>query len=152
VLAGAGVRGLLMGRARPCDGMAKTSPSSAGGADHGGAGQAVVELCDATPQGMVFWSRQRFEVGAELQLRVKAAALPQPCGWASMGGTEWLNMRGYVVDCQPERRGNGAFGFRVSLLLAVEVRAGRRGRVKLKPTEEVFLPREELRGPRAGKN
>jgi hypothetical protein len=132
--------------------MAKMSPSSAGGADYGGAGQAVVELCDATPHGMIFWSRQRFEVGAELQVRVKATALPQPCGWAVMGGTEWLNMRGYVVDCQPKRRRDGTFGFLVSLLLAVEMRTGRGGRAMLKPGEEVFLPSDECHGPRVGKN
>jgi len=130
----------MVGQQWLCNGMAKTSPSSAGGTDPGGAGQAVVELCDATPQGMIFWSRQRFEIGAELQIRVRLDALPDgvryqmdPCGG-------WISLRGYVVQCQPERRSNGSFGFRVSLLLASSPRSTHWLCKLLRPADEVFLP------------
>jgi hypothetical protein len=66
---------------------------------------------------MIFWSRQRFEVGAELQLRAWAEALPVRWTCLKEDGSGWVNLRGYVVQCEPERRSDGSFGFRVSLLL-----------------------------------
>ena len=83
-----------------------------------GGGQAVVELCGVSTGGISFWSRQRFEIGAQLQIRIRRDALPgqlqsfcaTPCG-------EWLTLCGFVVECPAERRPDGAHAFRVSLLL-----------------------------------
>jgi hypothetical protein len=66
---------------------------------------------------MIFWSRQRFEVGAELQLRAWAEALPARWSCHKSNCDGWVNLRGYVVQCEPERRSDGSFGFRISLLL-----------------------------------
>lgn len=78
-----------------------------------GGGQAVVELCSLTSSGIIFWSRQRFEIGSELQIRLHRDALPD----YPASGEEWLNVRGFVVECPAVRREDGVFGFRVSLLL-----------------------------------
>lgn len=133
--------------------MAKARPSSTGGTDLGGAGQAVVELCDATPHGMVFWTRQRFEIGAELQVRLRSEALPESLRCHMPGVGDWINLRGYVVQCLAERRSNGNFGFRVSLLLASSPRLNRRLPVPLTPTDDVFLQDcGRLNRQRVGKN
>lgn len=87
------------------------------GPGRGGAGQTVVELSGASRQGLVLWSRQRFETGVELQLRLRAELLPEVVR-AMAGGRGWVNLRGFVVSCRPERRDDGSFGFHVSLLLA----------------------------------
>lgn len=108
---------------------------------HGGAGQAVVDLCTVSDCGLVFWSRQRFDIGAELQIRVLRSALPTlPAGNAS--GEEWVTLRGYVIECPAMRRTGGEHGFEVSLLLesaltaAMEARQPKRrpGCPKMKPT------------------
>jgi hypothetical protein len=100
--------------------MAKPSQHSSGSSSGGvgGAGQAVVELRAASAQGLIFWSRQRFEVGTELQVRLRAAALPEVlrAGAGSMG--EWASLRGFVVQCSAERREDGSCGFQVSMLVA----------------------------------
>jgi len=83
-----------------------------------GGGQAVVELCEVTTGGLVFWSRQRFEIGAELQIRIRGDVLLCPCGKATNNeGEKWVTVRGFVVECPQVRREDGAHGFRVSLLL-----------------------------------
>lgn len=83
-----------------------------------GAGQAVVELCAVSDCGLAFWSRQRFDIGSELQIRVKRDAIPGLQD-AHEGPVqeEWITIRGFVIDCTAVRRPNGEHGFQVSLLL-----------------------------------
>ncbi len=78
-----------------------------------GGGQAVVELCEVTSTALVFWSRQRFDIGSELQIRIRRDALP---GYSD-SMEEWITVRGFVVECPPVRREDGTPAFRVSLLL-----------------------------------
>lgn len=96
-----------------------------------GVAQGIVELLSATSSGLVFWSRQPFELAAELQLRVRRSALPPALADDTM---PWQTKRGFVVQCQPARRANGSIGFQVSVLfLSVALAA------KEKPT-----PRQPL--------
>ncbi len=82
-----------------------------------GGRQTVVELCDITACGLVFWSRHRFDIGAEVQLRIKRSALP-PALHAMTGlGQKWVMLKGLVVACPPLRRADGSTGFEVSLLM-----------------------------------
>ena len=87
-----------------------------------GGGQAVVELCGVCDGGIVFWSRRRFDIGAELQIRIRRDALPQSIPPPAESG-EWVTLSGYVVECPPVRRPGGAQGFRVSLLLQCALEA-----------------------------
>ncbi|MDZ4287914.1 MAG: hypothetical protein U0984_08140 [Prosthecobacter sp.] len=83
-----------------------------------GGGQAVVELCSVSAGGLIFWSRQRFEIGAELQIRIRRDTLPcalQHCCDAKADA--WITVSGFVVECPAVRRPDGAHEFRVSLLL-----------------------------------
>lgn len=83
-----------------------------------GGGQAVVELCSVTTSGLIFWSRQRFEIGSELQIRIRRDALP-PSSQASYPeeSDELVTVCGFVVECPSIRKPDGAYGFQVSLLL-----------------------------------
>lgn len=81
-----------------------------------GAGQAIVELCAVSNCGLVFWSRQRFDIGSELQIRVRRDAIPT-LNVALGNAEEWITLRGFVVECPAERRPSGEHGFQVSLLL-----------------------------------
>jgi hypothetical protein len=83
-----------------------------------GGWQAVVELCGMAAKGLMFWSRRRFAIGAELLIRVRcdviaAALLPE--GLALEGG--WTVLHGHVVDCTHLRREDGSQAYRVALLL-----------------------------------
>lgn len=99
-------------------GSSQHSPENSGAAAaRGGAGQVIVELRRASRLGLVFWSRQRFETGAELQVRLRSEGLPEALR-AAAGDGGWVNLRGFVALCRPERRNDGSFGFQVSLLLA----------------------------------
>lgn len=81
-----------------------------------GGRQAVVELCEISPCGLVFWSRTRFEIGAEVQVRIKKSALPE--AWqVEIGCGCWAMLKGLVVDCPPLRRDDGSSGFEVSILI-----------------------------------
>ncbi len=90
------------------------------GAKRRGGGQTVVELRGASGRGLVFWSRQRFETGVELQVRLRSDLLPKALR-AKARGADWLNLRGFVVHCHSERRRDGSIGFLVSMLLASQV-------------------------------
>lgn len=94
-----------------------TSVSSSSGV--GGNTQAVVELHDVCGGGMTFWARQKFRVGAELYARLRTEVLP-PLRLTHEGEDlgEWLILRGFVVECQAQRRADGSCGFRVSVLIA----------------------------------
>jgi hypothetical protein len=83
-----------------------------------GGGQAVVELCGVSTGGLAFWSRQRFEIGAQLQIRIRRDALPdQLQDFCPNACGEWLTLSGFVVECPAARRSDGSHAFRVSLLL-----------------------------------
>lgn len=85
-------------------------PSKSGGR------QAVVELCEISTCGLVFWSRSRFEIGAEVQVRMKRTALP-PQWQEEVVSCPWVMLKGLVVACPPQRREDGSSGFHVSLLI-----------------------------------
>jgi hypothetical protein len=82
-----------------------------------GGRQAVVELCEISTCGLVFWSRHRFDIGAEVQVRIKRSALPQACQQAMISGGKWAMLKGLVVACPPQRRVDGSSGFQISLLI-----------------------------------
>jgi hypothetical protein len=82
-----------------------------------GGGQSVVELCEITSCGLVFWSRQRFDIGAEVQVRIKRSALPPAMLAKSGSNSKWVMLKGLVVACPPRRRIDGSYGFEVSLLV-----------------------------------
>ncbi len=88
--------------------------SSASG---GGGGQAVVELCALTGDGVIFWSRRRFQIGTELMLRLKRDSLPPGLAAPVAPEDPWANVRGFVVECTRERRSDGSQAFKVVLLL-----------------------------------
>lgn len=98
--------------------MAKNSQHQQGNSagKRSGAGQAVVELCAVSACGLVFWSRQRFDIGSELQIRVRSDAIPSLQVHAT-AGDEWIMLRGFVVECPAMRRSCGEHGFQVSLLM-----------------------------------
>lgn len=98
--------------------MAKNSQHQQGNSasKRSGARQTIVELSAVSDCGLVFWSRQRFEIGAELQIRVRRDAMPRLDDGKTVGD-EWITMRGFVVECPAVRRPNGEHGFQVSLLL-----------------------------------
>ncbi len=107
--------------------------------------QSIVDLLSTTGCGLVFWSRQPFEVAAELQLRVRASALPPN----AKGSTEelrqgWVLKRGFVVQCQPSRRADGSVGFQVSLLFVPVMTAAakkpKRPRLLMPANKGVFVP------------
>lgn len=83
-----------------------------------GVSQAVVELVQMERGGLVFWARQRFEIGSELQVRMLRANVPAEAAQGDLGDdVTWASIRGFVVACRGQRRTDGSFGFRVSLLL-----------------------------------
>ena len=104
--------------------MAQHGQNHQGNSAHGkssscGAGQAIVELCEVSSAGLIFWSRRRFDIGAEIQVRIRHSELPaiwrlrcqpEPSG-------EWVMLRGLVVAVSARRRSDGSFGFEVSLLV-----------------------------------
>lgn len=99
--------------------MAKHSQHQQGASasKRSGGGQAVVELCDVTAAGVVFWSRQRFDIGSELQIRIRRDALPCHCIPSGCAEEEWVTVSGFVIECPAVRRQDGSPGFKVSLLL-----------------------------------
>lgn len=78
--------------------------------------QAVVELCEIFACGLVFWSRRRFEIGAEVQVRIHHSALPATAHNSSSSQGQWVTLKGFVVACPRHRREDGSSGFHVSLL------------------------------------
>lgn len=81
-----------------------------------GGRQSIVELCEISACGLLFWSRHRFEIGAEVQVRIKRSALSAACHVLSSSGSKWVMLKGLVVACPPQRRSDGSSGFEVSLL------------------------------------
>lgn len=79
--------------------------------------QAVVELCDITSCGLVSWSRRPFDIGAEMQVRIKRSALTPAMLAMTASNSKWVMLKCLVATCQPQRRDDGSFGFQVSLLV-----------------------------------
>lgn len=79
--------------------------------------QSVVELVGVSHSGLVFWSRHHLEITAELQLRLHRGAL-QGAIWAAglKSCDDWLQLRGFVVQCQPSRRQDGTVGFQIAVI------------------------------------
>jgi hypothetical protein len=90
---------------------AADSPSVCGGR------QAVVEVCEITSCGLVFWSRYLFEVGAEVQVRIKRSALTPAMLAMTATQSPWVMLKCLVVAGAPQRRADGSSGFKVSLLV-----------------------------------
>jgi hypothetical protein len=82
-----------------------------------GGRQAVVELCEITSCGLVFWSRQRFDIDAEVQVRIKRTALTPAMLAMTGANSKWVMLKCLVVTCPPQRRADGSTGFEVSLLV-----------------------------------
>ena len=82
-----------------------------------GGRQAVVELCEITSCGLVFWSRQRFDMGAEVQVRIKRSALTPAMLAMTGSNSKWVMLKCLVVAGSPQRRADGSSGFEVSLLV-----------------------------------
>ena len=83
-----------------------------------GAGQIVVSLCEMNEEGLILTSRYRFEVAAELQVRVRWDVLPH-CLQQNLkpDSSGWVNIRGFVIDCRLARQSGGKMAFTVSLVL-----------------------------------
>lgn len=120
------------------------------GARRGGAGQAVVEWRGACGNGLHFWSRQRFDTGTELQVRLRACLLPRMMR-ARLGHAKWANLRGFVAQCRSERRPDGSIGFLVSLLITGHMREAPPC-PGLSPAMECFRQFDWLGSPRMGMN
>jgi len=90
---------------------AADSPSVCGGR------QAVVEVCEITSCGLVFWSRHPFDVGAEVQVRIKRSALTPAMLAMTSSHLPWVMLKCLVVADSPQRRADGSSGFKVSLLV-----------------------------------
>ncbi len=82
-----------------------------------GGRQAVVELCEITSCGLVFWSRQRFDIDAEVQVRIKRSALTPAMLAMTTSNSKWVMLKCLVVTCPPQRRADGTTGFEVSLFV-----------------------------------
>lgn len=102
--------------------MAKHSQHQQGASAHdaksnSGGRQAVVELCEISACGLIFWSRHRFEIGAEVQVRIHRSALPHAAPDSAVTHDKWVMLKGFVVASPPHRRADGSSGFQVSLLV-----------------------------------
>jgi hypothetical protein len=83
----------------------------------GGGAQTVVELSEITSCGLVFWSRQRFDLGAEVQVRIQRSALTPAMLAMTATDSKWVMLKCLVVASSPQRRADGSYGFKVSLLV-----------------------------------
>ena len=122
------------------------------GAATSGGRQSVVELCGASVGGLVFWSRLRFETGADVQVRVRVESLPAYLfrRLAGEGQTGWVRLRGRVVECEALRREDGSVGFRVSAKLRAFPPTGTVCGVP-PPPKRVFFQHAWLGGVRQGR-
>lgn len=82
-----------------------------------GGRQAVVELCEITSCGLVFWSRLRFDLGAEVQVRIKRSALTPEMLAMTASNSTWVMLKCLVAAASPQRRSDGSIGFEISLLV-----------------------------------
>lgn len=86
-----------------------------------GGRQAIVELSEISTSGLVFWSKHRFEIGSEVQIRIERAALSSLGHVPVSSGAKWVMLKGFVVACPMRRREDGSAGFHVSLLMEQHV-------------------------------
>lgn len=82
-----------------------------------GSGQTIVRLHGVTEQGLSFFSRQRFDIAAELVLRVRRSALPAGLAPEAAHASRWAVVRAYVIECRPVRKPCGECLFHISVLL-----------------------------------
>ncbi len=94
----------------------------------GGGGQTVVEMCEVTSSGLMFWSRQRFQIGSELQMRMRRTALPIQAQAKLPCQEEWVMMRGFVVQCTQVRRKDGTIHFQVAMVFEAALATVRQSR------------------------
>ena len=104
-----------------------------------GGRQTVVELCEITSCGLVFWSRQRFDMGAEVQVRIKRTALTPAMLAMTASHSKWVMLKCLVVAGSPQRRTDGSSGFKVSLLV-VQAMDDSAHASKLRPKMRWFSP------------
>lgn len=102
--------------------MAKHGQHQQGTSEHDaksscGGRQIIVELCEVSACGLVFWSRRRFEIGAEVQVRLRRSSLPLHSQMVGDSDSPWVMLKGLVVACPALRREDGSSGFEVSLLV-----------------------------------
>lgn len=116
-------------------GAKRQQPDSAAFSSTSGAAvQSVVELITVRPCGLVFWSRQHFEIAAELQLRLERDALAGTATLAALKVRDgWVLVRGFVVDCNPARRPDGTVGFEVTLVFEPTMTAPRKSARRVAP-------------------
>lgn len=100
----------------------RQQPESGAFKPKSGSVQSVVQLIALKSCGLVFWSRQQFDLTAELQLKLEKSALRGVTTLANVREHDgWVVVRGYVVDCAPARRPDGTVGFEVTLVFGPEV-------------------------------
>lgn len=105
-----------------------------------GGRQAVVELCEVTSCGLVFWSRQRFEIGSEMQVRIESAALTPAILAMSVARSRWVMLKCLVAAALPQRRADGSSGFMISLLV-VQAQAEEAHAARVSSKMRWFRPR-----------
>ncbi len=108
-----------------------------------GGRQTVVELCEITSCGLVFWSRQHFDMAAEVQVRIKRSTLTPAMLAMTTSNSKWVMLKCLVVASSPQRRADGSYGFTVSLLV-VQAADDSTHAPKLRSKMRWFAPR--LRG------
>lgn len=122
-------------------GQHQQQETSAGGSQPTcGGRQAVVELCEVTSCGLIFWSRQRFEIGAEVQVRVERSALTPAMQAMAATPSKWVMLRCLVAAALPQRRADGSSGFKISLL-AVQAHSEEAQEPRFRSTMRWFRPR-----------
>jgi len=82
-----------------------------------GGRQTVVELSEITSCGLVFWSRQRFDLGDEVQVRIQRSALTPAMLAMTTSDSKWVMLKCLVATASPQRRSDGSIGFKISLLV-----------------------------------
>ena len=107
-----------------------------------GGRQAVVELCEITSCGLVFWSRHRFDLGAEVQVRIQRSALTPAMLAMTASRSKWVMLKCLVAAGSPQRRADGSFGFKVSLLV-VQAAGDSTHVPKLRPKMLWFAPPQQ---------
>jgi hypothetical protein len=85
-----------------------------------GGRQAIVKLCEISTSGLVLRCKHRFEIGAEVQIRIEHSALRSSDSVLAAPGVKWVILKGVVVACPLRRREDGSAGFQVSLLMDPE--------------------------------
>lgn len=107
-------------------------PQDTSARKRGGGGQTVVEMCEVTDSGIVFWSRHRFQIGSELQMRMRRDTLSPASQSKLKVEGKWVMMHGFVVQCVQVRRQDGTLMFRVAMLYDTALAGPQKVKVKAK--------------------